>query len=133
MAAGTRVIERSAGFSSPCQVVKESGSSLQEERTTAFVQFSRCEKGALFCTDVAARGLDFPAVSTVIQFDAPGELSEYASAFVEPSTILYPLPLSSSLRLFHVPTSVSTSLCALLLPLSHVHQSLLATTLLSPA
>ncbi|KAL9654268.1 hypothetical protein ABK040_010300 [Willaertia magna] len=29
------------------------------------------KKAVLFCTDVAARGLDFPSVSTIIQFDAP--------------------------------------------------------------
>ena len=31
----------------------------------------------LFCTDVAARGLDFPSVSCIMQYDAAGEPSEY--------------------------------------------------------
>lgn len=30
------------------------------------------------CTDVAARGLDFPEVTTIIQYDPPGEASECA-------------------------------------------------------
>lgn len=41
-----------------------------------FVDFSKCKRGVLICTDVAARGLDFPAVSHIVQFDPPGEASE---------------------------------------------------------
>lgn len=33
--------------------------------------------GVLLCTDVAARGLDFPSVSSIIQYDPPGEAAEY--------------------------------------------------------
>lgn len=38
------------------------------------VQATRC---VLLCTDVAARGLDFPAVSCILQYDPPGEAAEY--------------------------------------------------------
>jgi len=31
----------------------------------------------LCCTDVAARGLDFPGVTTIVQYDPAGEVSEY--------------------------------------------------------
>ena len=43
-----------------------------------FLAFSRCAEGVLCCTDVAARGLDFPAVTSIVQYDPPGEASECA-------------------------------------------------------
>ena len=54
---------------------KEDGR-VQGVRTNTFLEFSRCKWGVLMCTDVAARGLDFPEVTTIIQYDAPGEASE---------------------------------------------------------
>lgn len=38
------------------------GKQKQQKRTTTFFDFCKAEKGVLFCTDVAARGLDIPAV-----------------------------------------------------------------------
>eukprot|EP00607_Mallomonas_marina_P007346 CAMPEP_0182420342 /NCGR_PEP_ID=MMETSP1167-20130531/5073_1 /TAXON_ID=2988 /ORGANISM="Mallomonas Sp, Strain CCMP3275" /LENGTH=406 /DNA_ID=CAMNT_0024596183 /DNA_START=100 /DNA_END=1317 /DNA_ORIENTATION=- len=38
------------------------GKQKQQKRTTTFFQFCKQEKGILLCTDVAARGLDIPAV-----------------------------------------------------------------------
>ncbi len=32
--------------------------------------------GVLLCTDVAARGLDFPNVTTIVQYDVPGAPAE---------------------------------------------------------
>ena len=49
---------------------------VQGVRTNTFLEFSRCKRGVLMCTDVAARGLDFPEVTTIIQYDAPGEAAE---------------------------------------------------------
>ena len=50
----------------------------QAERMRTFLAFSRCAEGVLCCTDVAARGLDFPAVTCIVQYDPPGEASECA-------------------------------------------------------
>lgn len=48
-----------------------------EERTKSFLEFSQAESGVMFTTDVAARGLDFPGVDWIIQYDPPGEPKEY--------------------------------------------------------
>jgi len=49
----------------------------QEERTEQFFAFSNAPSGVLFCTDVAARGLDLPAVQWIVQYDTPGSPTEY--------------------------------------------------------
>ena len=60
-------------------LLKLHGGMRQAERTAAFLEFSRAKRGGvLLATDVAARGLDFPSLSAVVQFDPPGEASEYA-------------------------------------------------------
>ena len=41
------------------------GQQKQQKRTTTFFDFCKAEKGILLCTDVAARGLDIPAVVRV--------------------------------------------------------------------
>jgi len=51
---------------------------VQSVRTATFLDFTKCEAGVLLSTDVAARGLDFPSVTTIVQFDPPGEPSECA-------------------------------------------------------
>ncbi|CAL5219539.1 g1390 [Coccomyxa viridis] len=60
-----------------CPLYKLHGNLPQGVRTNTFLEFSRCKRGVLMCTDVAARGLDFPEVTTIIQYDAPGEAAEY--------------------------------------------------------
>ena len=58
-------------------VLKLHGNMPQGERTAAFLAFVNAPAGVLLCTDVAARGLDFPAVTSIVQFDPPGEAAEY--------------------------------------------------------
>ena len=44
----------------------------QTKRTSEYQKFTDCRGSAvLFCTDLAARGLDFPDVDWVVQFDPP--------------------------------------------------------------
>lgn len=53
------------------------GNMKQEERTEAFQQFSESQSGVLLCTDVAARGLDLPQVTWIIQYTPPTAAAEY--------------------------------------------------------
>jgi ATP-dependent RNA helicase DDX18/HAS1 len=53
------------------------GRQKQMKRTTTFFQFCKSQSGTLLCTDVAARGLDIPAVDWIIQFDPPDDPKEY--------------------------------------------------------
>lgn len=53
------------------------GKQKQTKRTTTFFQFCNAESGILLCTDVAARGLDIPAVDWIVQFDPPDDPKEY--------------------------------------------------------
>ena len=47
------------------------GKMTQKKRDAALEAFRKAPKGALLCTDVAARGVDVPLVSWVLQFEAP--------------------------------------------------------------
>lgn len=61
----------------PMQVKDIHGKQKQQKRTSTFFEFSQAEKGILLCTDVAARGLDIPAVDWIIQYDPPDDPREY--------------------------------------------------------
>nr|XP_037867357.1 probable ATP-dependent RNA helicase pitchoune isoform X3 [Bombyx mori] len=56
---------------------KVMGKMNQTDRTATINIFYETENIALFCTDVAARGLDIPAVDWIVQFDPPGDANEY--------------------------------------------------------
>jgi ATP-dependent RNA helicase DDX10/DBP4 len=47
------------------------GKQKQPKRLELFENFGRMKAAVLFCTDIASRGLDFPAVDWVIQLDCP--------------------------------------------------------------
>uniref|UniRef100_A0A452UPB7 ATP-dependent RNA helicase n=1 Tax=Ursus maritimus TaxID=29073 RepID=A0A452UPB7_URSMA len=53
------------------------GNMEQEERTAVFQEFSHSKTGVLLCTDVAARGLDLPQVTWIVQYNAPSSPAEY--------------------------------------------------------
>ncbi|KAJ2155682.1 ATP-dependent RNA helicase dbp7 [Coemansia sp. RSA 637] len=54
------------------------GSMPQKRRTETFLAFSKARHASvLFTTDVAARGLDLPNVSSIIQFDPPSGIDSY--------------------------------------------------------
>ncbi|WOL00702.1 DEAD-box ATP-dependent RNA helicase 17 isoform X1 [Canna indica] len=60
-----------------CRSFHLHGNMEHNDRRKAFQGFSSEKSALLLCTDVAARGLDFPKVRCIIQYDSPGEASEY--------------------------------------------------------
>ncbi|WVO17535.1 ATP-dependent RNA helicase DBP4 [Cryptococcus depauperatus] len=53
------------------------GKQKQPTRLDVFQRYSSSKHALLICTDVAARGLDFPAVDWVIQVDCPEDVDTY--------------------------------------------------------
>jgi len=53
------------------------GKQKQQKRTNTFFEFCNAKQGTLICTDVAARGLDIPAVDWIGQFDPPDDPRDY--------------------------------------------------------
>ena len=69
----------------PCWSIH--GKQKQQKRTNTFYEFGEADKGILLCTDVAARGLDIPAVDWIVQYDPPDgkEWKEVLTIFIDPS------------------------------------------------
>ena len=68
----SRILKRSG-----IRAVAIHGDLSQRERTAALAAFRRRARRVLVATDVAARGLDIPGVSHVINFDLPDEPEGY--------------------------------------------------------
>ncbi|KAI4379960.1 hypothetical protein MLD38_006196 [Melastoma candidum] len=60
-----------------CKSFRLHGNMKQEDRRSTFQSFKVEKSALLLSTDVAARGLDFPKVNCIIQYDSPGEATEY--------------------------------------------------------
>lgn len=53
------------------------GKQKQQKRTSTYFDFCESETGILLCTDVAQRGLDFPSVDWIVQYDPPDDPKDY--------------------------------------------------------
>ena len=53
------------------------GKQKQAKRTSTYFEFCKAESGTLICTDVAQRGLDFPDVDWIVQYDPPDDPEDY--------------------------------------------------------
>ncbi|XP_076957146.1 DEAD-box ATP-dependent RNA helicase 17-like [Bidens hawaiensis] len=60
-----------------CNILKLHGNMKHEDRVKTFNAIKTDKSALLLSTDVSARGLDFPKVRCIIQYDSPGEATEY--------------------------------------------------------
>ncbi|XP_062272888.1 probable ATP-dependent RNA helicase DDX31, partial [Scomber scombrus] len=67
----------SANRGAPLEFLRLHGNMKQEERSEVFQKFSVSRSGVLLCTDVAARGLDLPQVTWIVQYTPPSAAAEY--------------------------------------------------------
>ena len=65
------------GGDSDFKIYKIHGSLPTAARLRMFNEFYKAKNGILLTTDVAARGLDFPRVHTIVQYDPPSDVGEY--------------------------------------------------------
>ena len=59
------------------QVMQLHGRQKQHQRLEVYEEFCRRKAAVLFCTDIASRGLDFPAVDHVVHLDCPESVETY--------------------------------------------------------
>lgn len=71
-----------------CKTLRLHGNMNHEDRKTTFQTFKTDKSALLLSTDVSARGLDIPKVRCIIQYDSPGEATEYVHRFVVSSFCL---------------------------------------------
>jgi len=58
-------------------ILRMHGNMPQIDRTRALISFTKTTSGIMFATDVASRGLDFPEISMIVQYDPPSSVEEY--------------------------------------------------------
>jgi hypothetical protein len=58
----------------------------QEERSRSVEAFRKHEKDVLVATDVASKGLDFPDIQHVINYDMPDDVENYGKSFMNRPT-----------------------------------------------
>ncbi len=64
-------------FKLGCPLYELQGHQKQKKRMAIYFTFCEKRYGVLLCTNIAARGLDFPQVDWVIQIDIPDQLDIY--------------------------------------------------------
>lgn len=64
-------------FSRDLPILEFHGKIDQRKRTNLVKRFKQEQNGLLICTDVGARGMDFPNVQEVLQIGVPSELANY--------------------------------------------------------
>lgn len=77
------------------------------------MEFRKARTGILFCTDVAARGLDLPAIDCVVQYDPP--LGMWTCFGPDSHTVLTLCALLTT-SLFYADICVKTQHCMHILP-----------------
>lgn len=60
----------------------------QEDRSYSVEQFKRGEKDVLVATDVASKGLDFPNIQHVVNYDMPEDIENYGMWLLISSILL---------------------------------------------
>jgi len=63
--------------SSKLRIVALHGKMEHKRRSNVYREFVESPSAVLFCTDLAARGLDFPDIDLVVQFDAPQDPASF--------------------------------------------------------
>lgn len=102
-----------------CKTLRLHGSMDHNDRKTAFQAFKTDKSALLLSTDVSARGLDFPKVRCIIQYDSPGEATEYVHRYIIfhlllKSLIWLCLQLSFVLKFF---IHLSHHICLIFIPI----------------
>lgn len=72
-----KLLKRQGGDSEKRPFFMLHGKMMQSKRSRNLKLFSESQNGVLFCTDVAARGIDLPDVDAVVQFDIPQDPDVY--------------------------------------------------------